>query len=118
MDLDENCKKILNIVGIYFNEISEIEGVFFSREQLISENKYNQIKEFIPELKKTFSSSFMTSMQKNAETNQRWPLLNLIRQILSVYNYTLYPVRKCDGYTKEGVKKYKRFFKIVKKLNI
>lgn len=118
MELDQNCKEILNSVGIYFNEISELEGIIFLREQLLCEYKYNKVKEFIPELKKNFSSSFMTSMQKNAEQNQRWPLINLIRQILSVYNYKLYPVRKCDGYTKEGVKKYKRFFKIVKKINI
>lgn len=56
-------------------------------------------------------------MQKNAGKNQKWPLINLVRQILSVYNYHLSPVRKCDGYTSEGVKKYKRFFKIVKKFN-
>jgi len=118
MELDKNCNEILKIVGIYFTEISELEGIFFSREQLISEFKYNQVKQLIPELKKNFSSSFMTSMQKNAETNQKWPLINLVRQILSVYNYNLCPVRKCDGYTKEGVKKYKRFFKIVKKINI
>lgn len=117
MELDKTCKNILNIVGIYSNYVTELEGIFFSREQLLSEIKYNQIKEFIPELKKNFSSSFMTSMQKNAGKNQKWPLINLVRQILSVYNYHLSPVRKCDGYTSEGVKKYKRFFKIVKKFN-
>jgi hypothetical protein len=117
MELDKTCKNILNIVGIYSNYVTELEGIFFSREQLLSEIKYNQIKEFIPELKKNFSSSFMTSMQKNAGKNQKWPLINLVRQILSVYNYHLSPVRKCDGYTSEGVKKYKRFFKIVKKIN-
>jgi hypothetical protein len=117
MELDKTCKNILNIVGIYSNYVTELEGIFFSREQLLSEIKYNQIKEFIPELKKNFSSSFMTSMQKNAGKNQKWPLINLVRQILSVYNYHLSPVRKCDGYTSEGVKKYKRFFKILKKIN-
>jgi hypothetical protein len=45
-------------------------------------------------------------------------LINLVRQILSVYKYVLTPIRKCDGYTPEGVKKYKRFFKIVRKVNI
>jgi hypothetical protein len=117
MELDIVCKKILNIVGIYSNDVSELEGIFFSREELLSEIKYQQIKEFIPELKKNFSSSFMTSMQKNAGKNQKWPLINLVRQILSVYSYHLSPVRKCDGYTSEGVKKYKRFFKIIKKFN-
>ena len=56
----------------------------------------------------------MTSLQKNAGNSQKWPLLNLIRQILGVYNYQMKPIRKSDGYTLEGVKKFKRFFLIEK----
>ncbi len=36
-------------------------------EHLISDDKYEQIKKLIPELKKHYSSSFMTSLQTNAE---------------------------------------------------
>jgi hypothetical protein len=116
--MDKDCKTILNLVGIEFNDINdsnEMEQIFFPREQLLSPLKYEEVKKIIPELKKNFSSSFMTSLQENAETSQKWPLLNLVRQILSVYNYHLEPIRKCDGYTPEGIKKYKRFFKIAKK---
>jgi hypothetical protein len=116
--IDTECKIILNTVGIYFNNVSDLEGIIFSREQLLSDTKYEEVKKHIPELKKKFSSSFMTSLQKKAETNQKWPLLNLVRQVLSVYNFHLTPIRKCDGYTSEGVKKYKRFFKIVRKNTI
>ena len=116
MEIDLHCKAILNHAGIYFNSIEDLEGIFFPREQLLSEIKYDTVKQIIPELKKKFSSSFMTSLHDKAETNQKWPLLNLIRQILLVYNYNLTPIRKCDGYTPEGVKKYKRFFKIVRKI--
>jgi len=112
---DCDCKMILNIVGIYFNNIIELDGTLLLREQLLSQIKYEEVKKYIPELKKKFSSSFMTCLQENAEYNQKWPLLNLVRQILSVYNYHLTPIRKCDGYTPEGVKKYKRFFKICEK---
>jgi hypothetical protein len=57
----------------------------------------------------------MTSLQKNADKSQKWPLLNLVRQILNVYDYKMDPIRKSDGYTLEGVKKYKRYFLINKK---
>ena len=53
-------------------------------------------------------------MQKTAIASQKWPLINLIRQILHKYNYHLEPKRLCDGYTKDGKKKYKRFFQVKK----
>jgi hypothetical protein len=57
----------------------------------------------------------MTSLQKNADKSQKFPLINLVRQILNVYDYKMEPIRKSDGYTLEGVKKYKRYFQIKKK---
>lgn len=114
--MDENSKKILSIVGINFEILTDLEWLFIPREQLLSDAKYIEIKNMIPELKKNFSSSFMTSLQKNAGKSQKWPLLNLIRQILSIYNYQMEPIRKSDGYTLEGVKKYKRLFQIKKKV--
>ena len=113
--MDEDSKKILNTIGISFETISELENFFIPRETLLSDLKYEEIKKLIPDLKKKFSSSFMTSLQKNAEKEQKWPLLNLTRQILNVYNFKMEPIRKSDGYTLEGIKKYKRFFQIKKK---
>ena len=80
---------------------------------LLNDSIYTDIKKRIPELKKLFSSSAMTCLQESAETTQKWPLLNLVRQILHGYKYEMKPIRKSDGYTPEGVKKYKRFFEIV-----
>ena len=78
---------------------------------------YNNIKIDISDFKSILNSSVYTSMQKNAEQNQRWPLLNLIRQLLRRYDYDLIPKRQADGYTKDGKKKYKRSFEIKKKEN-
>lgn len=111
--MDEDSKQILNTVGINIETINDLDFLL-PREQLLSDLKYQEIQILIPELKKKFSSSFMTSLQKNAKTEQKWPLLNLVRQILSVYNYQMEPIRKSDGYTLEGIKKYKRFFQIKK----
>jgi hypothetical protein len=114
LNMDENIQTILNTIGINFESIDDLNDFFIPREQLLSDLKYEEIKKLIPDLKKKFSSSFMTSLQKNAEKEQKWPLLNLVRQILNVYNYKMEPIRKSDGYTLEGVKKYKRFFQIKK----
>jgi hypothetical protein len=115
--MNEESKTILKIIGIEFNEIDDLNELTILREQLLSDNKYEEVKKFLPELKKIYSSSLMTSLQKNADKSQKWPLLNLVRQILSTHNYKMEPIRKSDGYTLEGVKKYKRYFLIKKKSN-
>ena len=112
--MDEYSKKIFESSGIVFENISDLDGQLIPREQLLSDFKYDEIKKLIPELKKVHSSSFMTGLQRNAGKNQKWPLLNLIRQILNSYKFDMEPIRKSDGYTLEGVKKYKRFFQINK----
>jgi len=115
--MDEDLiKKILSIVvDFQVNTLLDLDNFLIHREQLLNNSKYEEVQILIPELKKKFSTSFMTSLQKNAEKNQKWPLLNLVRQILNVYNYRMIPIRKSDGYTLEGVKKFKRFFQINKK---
>jgi uncharacterized protein YihD (DUF1040 family) len=115
--MDEETKTILKLIGIEFNQLNEIQEQLIPREVLLSDSKYDEIKYYIPELKKNYSSSFMTSLQKNADKSQKWPLLNLTRQLLSIYGYKMEPIRKADGYTLEGVKKYKRYFQIYKKVS-
>ena len=110
--MNEESKSILKMIGIEFNEIEDLNGLSILREQLLSDSKYEEIKKLIPELKKIYSSSLMTSLQKNADKSQKWPLLNLVRQILNIHNFKMEPIRKSDGYTLEGVKKYKRYFLI------
>jgi len=113
--MDDEIKSILKAVGL---ESIKLNGLMISRELLLSDDKYDEIKYLIPELKKKYSSSFMTSLQKNAEKSQKWPLLNLVRQILHVYGYKMEPIRKADGYTLEGIKKYKRYFLIHKNIEM
>ena len=104
------------------NNISEINGILIPRNLLINDEKYVTVKEYLEKLKihKMFSSSFLTSLHKDAEKKQKWPLLNLVRQILKVNNYRMKPIRKSDGKTKLGKKKYIRFFLIekLKKINL
>lgn len=112
--MEEEIKILFENIGLQVNNFDELNNIIISRELLLSEDKYNEIIHLIPKLKKNYSSSFMTSLQKNAEKLQKWPLLNLVRQILHVYNYKMLPIRKSDGYTLQGVKKYKRYFLIIR----
>ena len=112
--MDEVSKNILTKIGITFETENQLNGMLIPREVFMSETIYNNMKTTIPELKTIFSSSSLTSLQKEADKKQRWPLLNLARQILNVYGYQMKPVRKSDGYTKDGAKKFKRYFLITK----
>ena len=113
--MDNEIKLIFKIVGLEVNHFQQLNGLTISREILLSDDKYDEAKILIPDLKKNYSSSFMTSLQKNADKSQKFPLINLVRQILNVYDYKMEPIRKSDGYTLEGVKKYRRYFQIKKK---
>jgi hypothetical protein len=112
--MDDIYLKLLDIVGIKGIDLQQNNDVIVERDILLSIEKYYEIQSLIPELKKFFSSSYMNCLHKNASENQKWPLLNLVRQVLSSYKLKLIPVRKAHGYTKTGKKLYKRFFLITK----
>lgn len=118
-NIDKHNKMInfLNKASITCNNINDLNGMLIPREIFMNEERYKNIKEDIPELKKIFSSSYLTSLQETAQDKQRWPLLNLIRQLLRSCNYKLTPKRVSDGYTLDGKKKYKRMF-IVEKMRV
>ena len=108
-------KEFLNKCGIVFEDYKMLDGMLIPRETLLSQEKYENIKEDLVKMKKMYSSGALTALQKSAESKQKWPLLNLVRQILKSNNYNMEPIRKSNGYTKEGKKKYLRFF-IIKKI--
>ena len=123
-NIDKHNKMInfLNKASIVCNNINDLNGMLIPREIFMNEERYKNIKEDIPELKKIFSSSYLTSLQETAQDKQRWPLLNLIRQLLRSCNYKLTPKRVSDGYTLDGkkntsecllLKRCELFYKIV-----
>ena len=106
---------ILKKLGFNISSMEElkiIDGYLIPRESLLYKQDYDEIANLIPQLKKKFNSSKLTSLHKNAGVNQKWPLLNLLRQLLNVHGFDMKPLRKSDGYDENGVKKYERFFLI------
>jgi hypothetical protein len=107
----------LNKGNIPCDSLNELNGMLVPRELFFNETIYKELKVNIPVLKQLFSSSYLTALQEPAEKVQRWPLLNLIRQVLRSSNFKLTPKRVSNGYTVDGVKKYKRMF-IIEKMKI
>ena len=109
----------LNECNIVFDNVEHLNNMEIPRDVLLSPKTYEKVKPKIAYIKKHgFSSSSLTSLQKNAEANQKWPLLNLVRQVLKASNYNMIPVRKANGSTLQGKKKYIRFFRIKKLKNL
>ena len=108
---------VLNKANITCSSITDLNGMLIPRELFMNLDIYKNLKEKIPDLKTLFSSSYLTSLQDTAEKKQKWPLLNLLRQVLRSCNFKLTPKRISDGYTIDGKKKYKRMF-IVEKMRV
>lgn len=117
-NMNKQEKAIYNFLhdcNIVFEDFNHLDGMLIPREMLIDQKKYENVKEHVSKLKQVFSSSALTSLQKDAKTKQKWPLLNLVRQILRTNDYAMEPKRKSNGYDDDGKKKYLRFFIIHKK---
>lgn len=92
----------------------EMDGLLIERNILLSDEKYKTVDEYKKSFKKYFKSGSFNSLQKTATTKQKWPLLNLTRQILKANQFKMTPIRKSNGYTKDGKKKFIRYFQINK----
>ncbi len=112
--MDNLIRDIFVKCDLSFNSIDNLNGVSIPRDLLINDEKYEQLKDDILGLRKYLCSSSFTSLHKNAEKKQQWPLLNLVRQLLKAQNYALSPYKKSNGYTKDGKKKFIRYFRITK----
>lgn len=112
--MDIHILNFLKQCNLKLENAQELDGLFIPRTMLLSPVVYDKIKPFINELKKKFSSSSLTALQKDAGKEQKWPLLNLVRQILRACDYQMKPIRKSAGYTSDGKKKYARYFLISK----
>jgi len=112
--MDIHVLNFLKQCNLKLENAQELDGLFIPRPMLLSTTVYEAVKPRIADLRKKFSSSALTALQKGAENEQKWPLLNLVRQILKACDYQMKPIRKSAGYTTDGKKKYARFFLISK----
>lgn len=118
IELDENksllIKDFLSLCGLEIENLDNLDGIIIERETLLSTETYKKCQDKITTLKSIFSSSYHTSMHKDASKKQVWPLLNMFRQVLRSIGYEMYPRRLSAGYSAEGKKQYRRIFMIRK----
>ena len=105
---------LLHKCGININTINELDGYIIERSTLLNDDKLDSMDNEIKELRKCFTSSTVTALQKTARTKQKWPLLNMVRQLLKTLNYNMVPFRKSNGYDQNKKKIFIRYFKFEK----
>lgn len=115
MFINHNTKPNSQLLFQFFHKFDIHLSFFFSRDILLDLHKYFIIRNHLHILKNIgFKSSYLTAIQKTSHTKQKWPLLNLVRQLFKACGYHLKPERVCNGYSKDGKKLFKRFFRIEK----
>ncbi len=101
---------VLQAAGVDVRRFDQLEGLTVPRETLIRPGAYTEVAGLVPALKTHFSSTHMTCLQDEAPGTQRWPLLNLVRQVLRATGFAMEPRRLSDGYGADKRKRYKRVF--------
>jgi len=110
--MDDTTIDFLTKVGIDCEHLLSGNEMRLDRSAFMHHDTYEVVAVMIPDLKKQYSSSSMTALQKNAKDNQKWPLLNLTRQILKSCGYCMKPCRVSAGRDESGKKVYRRSFVI------
>lgn len=110
----EKCKILQTDSDISNDEkLTMLPDILIPRSKLLDNGLYNDLQDEIEFLRNKCSSSYLTCLQKNALDKQKWPLLNLIRQLLLTIGFKMIPIRKSNGYDKKTKKKlYVRFFRL------
>ena len=105
---------LFSLFHINIESLDELNGITIERNMLLDSEKYNIIQHnYICNFKQIFSSKSMTSLHSNTE-KQKWPLINLFRQLLKACNFKMIPFKKHHNYDSNKKKIFKRYFLIKK----
>jgi hypothetical protein len=115
---EQTIVQFINSVGITCDKLSSLENTIVDRDILLDDSKYSSARTYLPQLKLIFSSSSMTALQEPATSTQKWPLLNLVRQVLKACGFVLTPSRISEGYDKDKKKKFRRIFTLTRNVSV
>ena len=111
----EEIKQIFKILSIEVNSEQDLYSVLISRDLLLRVDIEQQLTCLIIKLKEKYKSSKLNCLHNNRDDKQKFPGINLVRQILRCNGYHLKPVKFSRGYCKHSGKKIvDRNFKVVR----
>ena len=104
-------KKLLNHLNVTFQDKTELEDVIISRDNLLTQEIQDVFQTYQNELKEHgYKSGKLTSLHKN-NLKQKFPAINMLRQILKCNGILMKPKIESIGYNRvTGQKIVKRNF--------
>ena len=114
--MDEVLKVLLDILGIKVANEKEILNIEIEQEHLKNMDMvmiYATMKNFIK--KKQYKSDYLNCLHDNSLKKQKFPAVNMLRQIMRCNGYHLDPYVVCNGYEGKGGKKIRiRYYRVRK----
>ena len=112
----ELIKEIFNIINkkieTYYDLMEMRIDQHYLRQPIFKEKLYDMI----PKLKKKYKSHKLTCLHNNSLDKQKFPTINMIRQILKCNKLKLTPKFLCKGYNKINNQKIIERYYIIKKI--
>ena len=113
--ISEEVTKIFKILNMEVKTESDLFSVLVQRDLLLRVDVEQKLAELINSLKGKYKSSKLNCLHQNRDDKQKFPGINLVRQILRCNGYHLKPIIYSRGYCKHtGKKIVDRNFKVVR----
>ena len=113
--ISNEVSQIFKILAMEVNTEQELFSVLVPRDLLLRVDVEQQLGLLIETLKEKYKSSKLNCLHKNRDDKQKFPGINLVRQILRCNGYHLKPVIYSRGYCKHSGKKIvDRNFKVIR----
>tara|TARA_B110001469_G_scaffold123602_1_gene135897 strand:- start:22 stop:570 length:549 start_codon:yes stop_codon:yes gene_type:complete len=113
--IPDELKRICDILKMPTNTEADLFGLLIERDLLLRVDIEQKLATLIDSLKGKYKTSKLNCLHKNRDNKQKFPGINLIRQIFRCNGYHLKPVVYSRGYCKHNGKKIvERNFKIVR----
>ena len=107
-------KDMFKMIDIEINARIDITFIILKQENLKNNNLIIELVEGIPNLKTFYNSSKLTCLHKNSLDKQKFPAVNMFRQILKCNNFRMEPFILSKGYDKfTGKKIVERLYKLI-----
>ena len=79
-------------------KVSKLNNLEISRDILLDNKTIKECYDMINLLRKKYSSNLLTCLHENSLEKQKFPCINMFRQILKENNFTMKPMVESNGY--------------------